>query len=431
MTAEIAVLNKSAIALAADSTMTLPGTAEGLVRTTKRFPGNKLFALSRSHPIGAMFYNTGEFMGIPWETLFKMFRQRIPSAGRPTVVNYAADFLDYLSESDLSSDELECANLCRIADDLFSRVSGAVDEERNGEATDVGDAEAVRTVVESWSATFTADGRAFVVPHVDYADVIQRHLELINPIIDNCFQDIAIDQTSRELLCHLLAVALGSRWLSAGHSGLVFAGFGEDEMFPSLIELTTDGFIGGSLKVVFRQGHDIARDGPQAAIVPFAQSEMVERFMFGVDTDLINYLTLAAYFRFRNLAQGMSRGDPHGETEERVAALNEVAAEWTDNLITDFRRFCAERSEQPILAIVRHLPKEELASMAEALVSLTSLKRRVSPEEESVGGPIDVAVISKGDGFIWSKRKHYFDAELNPDYFTRATTRTDGPGTEA
>ena len=30
-----------------------------------------------------------------------------------------------------------------------------------------------------------------------------------------------------------------------------------------------------------------------------------------------------------------------------------------------------------------------------------------------VGGPIDVAVISKGDGFVWIKRKHYFKAELN------------------
>ena len=38
-------------------------------------------------------------------------------------------------------------------------------------------------------------------------------------------------------------------------------------------------------------------------------------------------------------------------------------------------------------------------------------------ESETVGGPIDVAVISKGDGFIWIKRKHYFKAELNPQFF--------------
>jgi len=55
--------------------------------------------------------------------------------------------------------------------------------------------------------------------------------------------------------------------------------------------------------------------------------------------------------------------------------------------------------------------------MAEALVELTSLKRKVSMEAETVGGPTDVAVISKGDGFIWIRRKHYFDADLNPPFF--------------
>ncbi|MFP3471815.1 hypothetical protein R0J90_17360, partial [Micrococcus sp. SIMBA_144] len=39
----------------------------------------------------------------------------------------------------------------------------------------------------------------------------------------------------------------------------------------------------------------------------------------------------------------------------------------------------------PLLGIVRSLPKEELADMAEALVNLTSFKRRVSRATESVG----------------------------------------------
>ena len=52
-------------------------------------------------------------------------------------------------------------------------------------------------------------------------------------------------------------------------------------------------------------------------------------------------------------------------------------------------------------------------------MNLTSLKRRVTPASETVGGPVDVAVISKGDGLVWMKRKHYNAAELNPRYFER------------
>lgn len=84
-----------------------------------------------------------------------------------------------------------------------------------------------------------------------------------------------------------------------------------------------------------------------------------------------------------------------------------------DDALTKHKR---EFHVDPILEVVAMLPKDDLASMAESLVNLTVLKRRISTDQETVGGPIDVAVISKGDGFIWIKRKHYFTKDLNPRY---------------
>ncbi|MDC5664994.1 hypothetical protein OIN79_17210, partial [Acinetobacter baumannii] len=70
----------------------------------------------------------------------------------------------------------------------------------------------------------------------------------------------------------------------------------------------------------------------------------------------------------------------------------------------------------PVVSMVGALPKDELAAMAESLVNLTAFKRRITESLETVGGPIDVAVISKGDGFVWVKRKHYFPEELNQHF---------------
>ena len=36
---------------------------------------------------------------------------------------------------------------------------------------------------------------------------------------------------------------------------------------------------------------------------------------------------------------------------------------------------------------------------------------------ETVGGSVDVAAISKGEGFIWVARKNYFDHEKNKHYW--------------
>jgi hypothetical protein len=68
----------------------------------------------------------------------------------------------------------------------------------------------------------------------------------------------------------------------------------------------------------------------------------------------------------------------------------------------------------PVVRMVGSLPKDELAAVAEALVNITKFKRRITPESETVGGPIDVAIITRGDGFVWLRRKHYFDPALNP-----------------
>ena len=46
---------------------------------------------------------------------------------------------------------------------------------------------------------------------------------------------------------------------------------------------------------------------------------------------------------------------------------------------------------------------EEMAKMAENLIAVTNLQRHISSSEESVGGPIEVAIITKTGGFKWIK----------------------------
>ncbi|WKZ36898.1 MAG: hypothetical protein QY332_03040 [Anaerolineales bacterium] len=96
-----------------------------------------------------------------------------------------------------------------------------------------------------------------------------------------------------------------------------------------------------------------------------------------------------------------------GQGEKSLRKFNEE--------LLQYRR---ENYIEPIISTVASLPKDELAAMAESLVNLTSFKRRVSMDRETVGGPIDVAVISKGDGFVWIKRKHYFPSDLNHHFFS-------------
>ena len=104
-------------------------------------------------------------------------------------------------------------------------------------------------------------------------------------------------------------------------------------------------------------------------------------------------------------------------------SLRKELTELGNKLVQDFadglESYRRSQFITPVIDSVASLPKDELAAMAESLVNLTAFKRRMtSVETDTVALPIDVAVISKGDGFIWIKRKHYFEPAFNPHFFS-------------
>lgn len=62
------------------------------------------------------------------------------------------------------------------------------------------------------------------------------------------------------------------------------------------------------------------------------------------------------------------------------------------------------------------MPFQDALDLAEFFVDLTSRYTRFLPVgATTVGGPIEVAGITKHEGFKWVKRKQYYSTELNPD----------------
>jgi hypothetical protein len=61
------------------------------------------------------------------------------------------------------------------------------------------------------------------------------------------------------------------------------------------------------------------------------------------------------------------------------------------------------------------MPFQDAIDLAEWLVGLAIGYSRFMPGAPTVGGPIETAAISKHEGFKWVRRKHYFDARLNPE----------------
>ena len=202
-------------------------------------------------------------------------------------------------------------------------------------------------------------------------------------------------------------------------SWVVVAGFGDKDIFPSLQETLVEGVANNLLKYKVVRHFEINL-GNNASIIPFAQREMVHTFMEGVapnyDIEIKKYL----FYLINNYPniiiediKKLSKSEKSTLKKKFKTISKKIFNQYIEKL-NDYRH---ETFIAPVLNVVSILPKDELAFMAESLVKLTSFKRRVTMETETVGGPIDVAVISKGDGFIWIKRKHYFKSSENPQFF--------------
>ncbi len=77
MTCEIAIMNRYAIALAADSATTVTYYV-GTEAKERYFKGaNKIFQLSSHRPVGIMIFGTATLHEVPWELIVKEFRRHL------------------------------------------------------------------------------------------------------------------------------------------------------------------------------------------------------------------------------------------------------------------------------------------------------------------------------------------------------------------
>ena len=222
---------------------------------------------------------------------------------------------------------------------------------------------------------------------------------------------ITVTSDLRDSLNHLMLAILRSDIRSAAYTGLVFAGLGSKELFPTLVALELDGVYFGRARTMNHTLVDIDRRGETAAVVPFAQKDMPERFILGIDKRFEGALEKIATSMVSDVVG--QAGDAFDEDQGEL--IRAAAARQFKDGLDQLKR----NSEETLKTVVNHMSKKELGEVAFSLVELTSRKRRYSTDMETVGGPIDVAILTRNEGFVWVRRKHYFDADLNPHYVPR------------
>lgn len=411
MTAIVGVLNKHAVAIAADSAVTM-GNTHKVVNSA-----NKIFTLSKYYPVAVMTYSSASFMGVPWDIIIKEYRKQLKDKYFPKLENYVNDFMEYLHNKQFFCDvktqnnylnwmlesffDICCEEICyknHIADK--ATLSPALIEQK------------LKDCINLYKSAEKCP------------DFVVYTLEDFRNYTDIIIQDFAKKNgfANVDVLSESFFYYLSVKIRTYSYTGLVFTGYGEEEIYPSLIPLNVSPLVvDGHLKYYMDQFYaaKISEDGPIAVICPFAQVDVVQTIIRGIHPSFKDIIynaidkSIGAYTS--SITDILDKDPAISKISMAVKGLDKQSV--IDGITSQITREMFNFYSKPLIDTVALLDKEDMANMAESFISLTSLVRRMQPGEETVGGPVDVAVISKGDGFVWINRKHYFKPELNASFF--------------
>ena len=439
MTAEVVVLNREAIAIAADSAVTLGKRDQKVYNSA-----NKLFELSNAEPIAIVIYGASDFGVISWETVIKQYRKRLGATEFKDVDGYASNFIEYLDE--LVEHHPEDIQLGYAAQAIVFELDWAIDqlererkrrkdlkqhfrsEEQTGHLVDRVTARCAKLEAQECLTPIDEAESEGLVDRLfpSWTDTVRGRFERIG--------GITIADNEARALKALARTALRSCSMdNDSASGLVVAGFGTTQLFPAWTSYGVDTIVAGKVRARHLERCEIGPKNP-VNIRAFAQDDMVLTFLDGVHPkypEALKGFVIQILDGF--ISELRTATDEAGITDQLEEYMNRVESARTtanDQFHGALEELLSSTHKRPTMSIVSVLPKEELAEFAETLVSLTSFKRRMTLSAETVGGPIDVAVISKGDGFVWTKRKHYFDKKFNLRYFERSRLHGDDISTQ-
>jgi hypothetical protein len=426
MTAEAIVMNRSAVALAADSAVTVSGP-----RAFKTFDtANKLFELIKGSNIGVMVYNNMILNGTPWETIIKAYRKDNANFSAPCVADYLEHFTKYLADStDLlkpSDDEygaiaIAFDSLVSVAEALQDRYDEYVSQKGNVIKTKLG--LVLTQLCDEWEAELGAAADSTAASHLTSRALKTAFGAPLKGLVEDIFEGFELRSPLINRLTALALLSLTKQGPSDSESGLVFAGFGTKEYFPSF---ASTGLSARLLGNVISRAPEIVEvtAGDSGYIRTFAQDEPALGWITGISAQTRHLIALHWINWVRNeLPRQLGHALPvsAGLTTNLKRKITSEVLKLAKERLSDFFKFMDqyERDEfiQPMFESVAALPKDELGLLAESLVNITSLKQRMSVHQSNtVGGAIDVAIISIGDGFVWINRKHYFDEKYNPTW---------------
>jgi hypothetical protein len=419
MTAEVCLMNRLAIVLAADSATTVTSWTERGSEQRYFKGANKIFQLSDHHPVGLMIFDSADILRVPWEIVVKAFRLELGKKSFNKLAEYASEFFSFLEKSPhLFPVETQKAVFLDAARSAALRVTIRAETAAQLPADRLAETDALvttrRAEIDSKELPKNIDAT-----HVD--QIVAAWRDELVALLEEWREAFASSFPSNIASFAELGIleVFKDSGKQMGATGLVFAGFGDHDIFPGFSEYRSCGIIAGKHVAVEVKQVAVTHDTP-AWLDSFAQTDMSDTFSLGISRDVYISVMNTVNGGLREFAADIfAAAGGTGDIPDLQGRVSKALESVGDSIMANARREHAI----PLRRVLGVLPVDEMAELAETLINLQSLKEKVTKNSETVGGPVDVAIITKNEGLLWAKRKHFFDIDLNSRFALRQQAR--------
>jgi hypothetical protein len=419
MTSEVLILNKHAAVLAADSAVTTtPATDGEHPRYSKT--ANKLFDLCADGNVAVMIFGGAQIDLVPWELAIKLFRRSAGAVALQSFSEHIDQLLAFLKANATLFPQQLRTGLSEFRLELAGKHILGLAEGRDSQIFDVGaDLEARKA---SWAGVAAVLSNEFdqrtLVPSltdVAYQLALKGAPAQAHAIAQKLSKEPELAAIDPGQLSNLATKALykaPTDFLPS--TGVVVAGYGLGDIFPGYRTIEVYGHVGDEL--IWREVESFQVTHTNTSVIKaLAQTSMIDVFTDGFGFSLYRILARANKEGLQGFVDELTKNGAVIPPEAVAATIDVVHRSFMKNWTAENW----QKNYEPLRQVLSHLAVEEIAHLAETLLTLESLKERVTSSSESVGGPIDVAAVTKSEGLVWLRRKHYFEPSLNPRYFAR------------
>ncbi len=365
MTSEILIMTNDTIIMGADSAVTIDNR--------KTHTGaNKLFGLSNEPPMAIMIFGTATFGSVSLESLIRDYRKQNNFKELEDILLIKKSFINYLNNISYEVTDFEY-KLALFKENLLHRLD----------------------------YTSNNDLSEFLYNYKDME--ILPFLEN-NPSFDVEFEDIIkLLDVDIDILKKYFSVVL-----TDSSTGVVIAGFNKNNFKPSYVYFDLITKYGDKIIISDFDSHINCK---RNFIIPFAQNDVTDAFISGINDDYIDFLEYYIYnynyscsselIEFLIEKEAIDVGFVKNNLEE-IKRLYKNNAEGFMKLLKNFKENYGDFISDGIGTV----STEVLVTIAGDMIESTSLKRKLDSNLDSVGGDIDIIIITR-DGLTYKNKIDY------------------------